>query len=169
MGDIFFSLCYSCITFLLHIIWHKQWYSGQKGNIRSARIFLLCTLMYFPLNVVLHSVLSDLFVVPLRLTGFLLYCFIVTFYAIYFVSALLGEESPSGRIYSYIKNHSRASESELLKLLPEKSMIGDRLGHLLKSGYIRKQAGTYVITQKGKRVLIPLSLYRSLVGADEGG
>lgn len=97
-----------------------------------------------------------------------LYLLLTLNYLVYYLSAMGGEESPSGKIYRAVGLRKKLTQKEILALFSEEELVDKRLESLVSAGLISK-GKNYVVTSSGNMIAFLIGIYRQLLGWKVGG
>lgn len=130
------------------------------------------SLLIFPIGAILTGVV--LFLYPqtdsaLPLTGFFLNATLSFVFMIYAGGVFMKESSPSGTIYSSIKQYGPKSHEAILNLFSDHNLIMSRLQMLIHSGLVVKKRDKYLLTSKGLVLAKVFQTLHTIYGWERGG
>jgi hypothetical protein len=99
----------------------------------------------------------------------LIYCGVVLYVTIFFLTASRGEFGPSTKIHLLTKRPQGATRKELLNMFEVEDLIGLRIHDLTSDGLAKELKGKLYIDTKGKKVMRYVSFYRALLKWESSG
>ncbi len=156
------------LTFICHIFLYR-YFLHHKISVSYSYLILVGCFVGF------GGVLWLLYIFSLPhedvypLSSILFYIGIIAFYFIYLQSALLGEESPSGKIMDFISTHPNTTKEKITRIFEGSTLTESRLEQLLDGGFIRNQKARYIITYKGAKIVWFFEVFKKIFGLTDGG
>jgi hypothetical protein len=168
-----FSLLAFIVTIIIHLLFCRILLVFGKKSIKSLGIFIVCLIFYISfLHVMNKSVFfsqKGLWYIPLPWVSVVFYILLLLFYFIYFMSTFSGEESPSLKLYSLLKNGQQLSLSQIVHEFPKVEMIDMRLRSLESGKFIMQKKNNFTVLKRGKILAGIFSWYRSLLDWKSSG
>ena len=161
MPEIILGTLFYLTASTFHILKYRRRKIGQAGILKAYDVFILFlragyfVWIYLPVRWPLSTVL---FYLLLSGTHF-----------IFFTSPYLGDEGPSSKIYFLLKNKGQLDFNKLLKYFSDEEFGGKRGRDFKGSGMIKKTAGSFRVTGKGKFLCGLIKTYRRLLNWELGG
>lgn len=169
LNSVFFFL----ISVIFHIVLSRIFLLFGRKSILLVSVFAVGGIMHFIITLIsLKQSInfeSNLFLLPLPFTSFLLYMLLVFNYLIYFMATYWGEESPSLKLYFFLKNGEKRTFTEITAIFPKKELIDMRLEALVSGQFIKQKKDVYVIQPRGERLAYLFKLYRKFLGWQSSG
>ena len=161
MPEIILGILFYLTASTIHILKYRRRKIGQAGILKAFGVFLLFLPAVYLVSIFL----------PVRwpLSTVLFYLLLSGTHFIFFTSPYLGDEGPSSKIYFLLKNKGQLDFNKLLKYFSDEELVVKRIRDLTGSGMIKKTAGSFRVTGKGKFLCGLIKTYRRLLNWELGG
>ena len=164
------------VTAACHVFIHNVLVSRRRASVKTVALFFPGLLALWVVLLLIHRnqdtsgiAVLDWWTVPLPRSAMITFIVLAVFYILYFGSAFFGDESPSSKIYTFLRKQRTASYAELKRLFSEKELIYDRLHDLVFAGFIAYGGGKYKITSLGFWFTSMVGYYRWFIGWKSSG
>ena len=176
MIDLGIAIVVFVLTAACHVLIHNAFVSRSRASIKTIAIFIPGFFALWLALILLHTQwftynteMLNWWTAPLPRSSLIVFFVLSIFYILYYGSAFFGDESPSSKIYEFLRKKRTASYRDITRLFSDRELIHNRLNDLASVGIIEDIGDTYRIKRTGFWLIALIEQYRRFLGWESSG